>query len=142
MTIAVVWNGKERVCRHDSSFKAGDGNRAGYPARWRMWNAKTAQMRVYSIDRSDTDSTLNRLIICWLSRCYRKMGYRLCFGTDSGVVVTRFLMRVGQTKILISSHFVVCTHRQTYRQTDTLQCPRILISSHCDCPTLVKKRAP
>ena len=50
----------ELVCRHDSSFKAGDGNRAGYPARWRMWNAKTAQMREYSIDRSDTDSTLNR----------------------------------------------------------------------------------
>ena len=32
------------------------------------------------------------------------------------------------------------THRQTYRQTDTLQHPRILISSHSGCPTLVKKR--
>ena len=34
------------------------------------------------------------------------------------------------------------THRQTYRQTDTLQHPRILISSHSGCPTLVKKRVP
>ena len=32
------------------------------------------------------------------------------------------------------------THRQTYRQTDTLQHARILISSHSGCPTLVKKR--
>ena len=32
------------------------------------------------------------------------------------------------------------THRQTYRQTDTLQHPRILISSHSGCPTLVKER--
>ena len=34
----------------------------------------------------------------------------------------------------------LCTGRQTYRQTDTLQCPRILISSRSDCPTVVKKR--
>ena len=27
-----------------------------------------------------------------------------------------------------------CTHRQTYWQTDTLQCPKILISSHTACP--------
>ena len=32
------------------------------------------------------------------------------------------------------------THRQTYRQTDSLQCPRILISSHGDYPMLVKMR--
>ena len=32
------------------------------------------------------------------------------------------------------------TQRQTYRQTETLQYPRILISSHGDCPILVKKR--
>ena len=34
----------------------------------------------------------------------------------------------------------LCTGRQTYRQTDTLQCPRILISSHGDCPMLIKMR--
>ena len=28
----------------------------------------------------------------------------------------------------------LCTHRQTYWQTDTLQCPKILISSHTTCP--------
>ena len=32
------------------------------------------------------------------------------------------------------------THRETCRQTDALQHPRILISSHGDCPILVKKR--
>ena len=34
----------------------------------------------------------------------------------------------------------LCTHRQTYRQTVTLQFPRILISFHGDGLTLVKKR--
>ena len=32
------------------------------------------------------------------------------------------------------------THRQTYRQMDTLQCPRILISPHGDYPILFKMR--
>ena len=54
---------------------------------------------------------------------------------------TRFLMRVGQTKILISSHFVH-TETQTDMQTkmDALQRPRLLISSTGDCPMLVKMR--
>ena len=30
----------------------------------------------------------------------------------------------------------LCIHRQTYRQTDTLQCPRMLISSRCACPVV------
>ena len=34
----------------------------------------------------------------------------------------------------------LCTYRLTYRQTDTLHHPRILISSLGDCPILVKKR--
>ena len=46
----------------------------------------------------------------------------------------RFLTRMGQPKILISSHFV---HRD--RHTDKRTHPRILISSHGDCPILVKK---